>query len=280
MKRQPYTFLILRYRHDPLAGEQLNVGVVLHSPEHKFLGARFRKAYGRVSKAFPDMDGSTLRQDLTRIESSFAKLSNRERNDLFFNNDDAAIFANRIVGKDDGSLVWSELGSGTTDNAEATLEKLFLRFVTQYEDLSLPRRTDADIWRPVRDRLLELKIATIFEKKTISSARDEVEFEHAWKNGKWHCIQPLSFDLASIDSIQEKAARWVGHMVGLSRAAEQFQPYFLVGKPSDSSLAAAYQRAVDFISEAPLNPEIVSEDDVEKFVNGIADKVMAHDREH
>jgi hypothetical protein len=244
MKRQPYTFSILRYRHDPVLGEQLNVGVVLHSPQPRFLGARFRKAYGRVSKAFPDVDGSALRQDLTKIERSFAKLNRRESNDLFFETNNAATFANRIVGKDDGSLVWSDLGSGTTDNAEATLEKLFFRFVNQYEDASSPRRTDADIWRPVRDRLLELKIAAVLEKKTISSSRDEVEFEHAWKNGKWHCVQPLSFDLASTDGIQEKAARWVGHMVGLSKSAEQFHPYFIVGKPSDPTLLARFSEPV------------------------------------
>jgi hypothetical protein len=278
MKRQAYTFLILRYRHDPLAGEQLNVGIVLHSPQHRFLGARFRKAYGRVSKAFPDMDGATLRQDLTRIERSFAKLNSRESSDLFFDSNNAATFAHRIVGKDDGSLVWSDLGSGTTDDAEATLEKLFVRFVTQYEDASSPRRTDADIWRPVRDRLLELKIAAIFEKKTICSPRDEVEFEHAWKNGEWHCVQPLSFDLASTDGIQEKAARWVGHMVGLSKSEEQFHPYFIVGKPSDPTLTAAYERAIEFIGEAPLSPTIVLEDKVEGFVNEIADRVLAHDR--
>jgi len=279
MTRQPYTFVILRYRHDPVAGEQLNVGVVLHSPQQKFLGARFRKAYGRVSKAFPDLDGSTLRQDLTRIERAFAKLSSREgANDLFFGNNNAATFAHRVVGKDDGSLIWSDLGSGTTENAEATLDKLFYRFVTQYEDSSAPRRTDADIWRPVRDRLMELRIASIFEKKTISSPRDEVEFEHAWKNGTWHCVQPLSFDLASTDGIQEKAARWVGHMVGLSRGAEQFHPYFIVGKPSDPSLTKAYQRAVEFISEAPLSPTIFAEDEVDAFVSEIAQKVHSHER--
>jgi hypothetical protein len=167
------------------------------------------------------------------------KRCSRESNDLFFDSHGAATFAHRIVAKDDGSLVWSDIGSGTTDNAEATLEKLFFRFVTQYDDASMPRRTDADIWRPVRDRLLELKIAAIFEKKTISSPRFEVEFEHAWKNGQWHCIQPLSFDLAGADGIQDKAARWVGHMVGLSKSKEQFRPYFIVGKPSDPTLTAA-----------------------------------------
>jgi hypothetical protein len=124
---------------------------------------------------------------------------------------------------------------------------------------------------------LELKIASIFEKKRITSPKDEVEFEHAWKNGKWHCIQPLSFDLASTESIQEKAARWVGHMFGLSPEADRFQPYFIVGKPADPALTAAYKRAVAFIGEAPLHPTIVPEDDIEAFVSDLADKVHAHD---
>ena len=67
-------------------------------------------------------------------------------------------------------------------------------------------------------------------------------------------------------------------MVGLSKSAEQFHPYFIVGKPSDPTLTAAYERAIEFIGEAPLSPTIVLEDKVESFVNEIADKVPAHDR--
>ena len=278
MNRHTYTYSILRYRHDPVAGEQLNVGVVLHSPERRFLAARFRRNYGRLSKAFPDVDGSTLRHDLTRIERAFERLTKKETTDLFFTGNNAGTFAMQIVAPDDGALIWSGLGSGTTDNPEATLEKLFYRLVTQYEDVSAPRRTDADIWRPVRDRLLELKVASILEKKTIVSSKDEVEFEHAWKNGKWHCFQPLSFDLATVDGIQEKAARWVGHMVGLSSSSEQFHPYFIVGKPSEPNLQLAYQRAVEFITDAPLHPTVVPEDEVEAFTNDLADRVHSHDR--
>ncbi|UQD99354.1 DUF3037 domain-containing protein [Bradyrhizobium japonicum] len=278
MKRHRYTYSILRYRHDPIAGEQLNVGVVLHSPDRLYLGARFRKNYGRLSKAFPDVDGSTLRQDLSRIEKAFERLTKMEGSDLFSIEKNAASFATRVVGPDDGSLIWSDLGSGTTESPEATLDKLFARMVTQYEDSTTPRRTDADVWRPVRDRLMELKVASILEKKTIASSKDEVEFEHAWKNGKWHCYQPLSFDLATVDSIQEKAARWVGHMVGLSSASEKFHPYFIVGKPSEPTLQSAYRRALDFIADAPLQPTIVPEEEVEAFANDLADRVHSHER--
>lgn len=278
MSRHPYTYTILRYRHDPVSGEQLNVGVIVHSPERQFLRGRFRKGYGRLSKAFPDVDGSVLRNDLQRIERAFEKLSKRESEDLFFAGQTASSFARQVVAPDDGSLLWSEIGSGTTTDPESTLEKLFFRFVTQYEETSTVRRTDADVWRPFRDKLMELKVASIFEKKTIASPKDEVEFEHAWKNGRWHCYQPLSFDLATIDGIQEKAARWVGHMVGLSSASEQFHPYFIVGKPSEPNLIPAYNRAVSFIADAPMQPTIVTEDEVDTFASDLADRVNEHDQ--
>jgi len=65
--------------------------------------------------------------------------------------------------------------------------------------------------------------------------------------------------------------------VGLSPAAEQFHPYFIVGQPSDPKLVTAYKRAVEFIGEAPLRPTIVTEEQVESFVNDLADKVNSHD---
>ena len=277
MKRERYTFVVLRYRHDPVAGELLNVGVVVYAPESQFLGGRFRKAYGRLSKIYPDLDGSTLRHDLGRLEKEFERLAKKETgNHLLSSSHDAAGLAFSVVGKDDGSLVWSEMGSGIATSPKATLDRLFERYVTQYDDASVIRRTDAEIWRPFRDRLSELSLASALQSKTISTSKDEVQFEHAWKNGKWHCFQPLSFDMASADSIQEKAARWVGHMVGLSKAADEFQPYFIVGGPSDRELLPAYSRALDFLGDAPNHPQIVQEDNVEEFVDTLAIQMRAN----
>ncbi|MGO7958057.1 DUF3037 domain-containing protein [Rhizobium leguminosarum] len=276
MKREPYTYTLLRYRHDPVAGEQINVGVAIYAPRSGFLGALFRKAYGRITKVFPDVNGSLLRQDLGQIERAFEKLSKRkETNDLLSDQCTALTFAHKIIGVDDSSLIWSTLGSGLTNDPAKTLEDLHHRFVSQYDEPHQQRRGDADIWRPFRDYLLERKIADIFQVKTIRSPRNEVEFQHAWKNGKWHCIQPLSFDLTTEDGIQEKAAKWVGHMVGLLKADEEFKPYFLIGRPSDESMLPAYQRALDFLSEAPLAPEIVQESEMDRLADTLADKVKA-----
>jgi hypothetical protein len=39
-ERQPYTYLVLRYRHDPFACEFANVGIVLHAPRGRYLDAK------------------------------------------------------------------------------------------------------------------------------------------------------------------------------------------------------------------------------------------------
>lgn len=251
MNREPYTYMILRYRHDPVAGEQINVGIVLHAPRSGFLGAVVRRAYGRVAKLFPTLDGATLRHDLTSIERTFQKMAKERVSGDMIDQPNASTYALRVVGKDDSSLIWSEMGSGVTSDPAKTLEDLHCRFVTRHDEVTSARRSDADIWRPFRDLLLERRIENIFQKKTIFGVHDAVEFDHAWKNGKWHCFQPLSFDLTTAEGIQEKAARWVGHMVGLKQTEDQFQPYFIVGKPSDAALAPAYERAIDFIRAAP-----------------------------
>ncbi|RJT31901.1 DUF3037 domain-containing protein [Mesorhizobium waimense] len=51
--------MILRYRHDPVGGEQINVGIVVHAARSGFLGAVMRRSYGRISKVFPTLDGAS-----------------------------------------------------------------------------------------------------------------------------------------------------------------------------------------------------------------------------
>lgn len=274
MTREPYTYAILRYRHDAVTGEQINVGVVLYARKSGFLGSKFRKALSRITRVFPTANASVLRQDLRQVERAFAKLAKgQEANDLLSDGMNALLFGHKVVAADDSSLVWSELGFGTTSDPEKTLDDLHQRFITQYDEETSHRRMDGDIWKPFRDKLLERNIEAVFERKIISSPRNEVEFEHAWKNGKWHCIQPLSFDLTTEDGLQDKAAKWVGTMVGLTKSTEQFKTYFLIGKPSDEKMLPAYRRALDFLREAPLDPEIILENEMDILADELADRI-------
>lgn len=276
--RQPFSYVVLRYRHDALAGELVNVGVVLYAPDERFLQAAVRTTYGRLSKLYPDFEGGALTADLRRLETALKRLAGQEASSMFASGYTAASLAKRVIDDPAGSYLWSDVKYGVTKSPAEELRRLFERYIGRFDTAQVSRRSDADVWRPARDKLAEKALAEFFEPKTIQSSRDEVSFEHAWKNGVWHCIQPLSFDLADTDSIQNKAARWVGHMVGLSKSDEAFRPYFLVGRPSEAQLQHAFERAVFFLSEAPGThpPRVIREEEIDQFVEELEKEMQTH----
>ncbi|MGC2416043.1 MAG: DUF3037 domain-containing protein [Stellaceae bacterium] len=240
----------------------------MHAPASAFLDAEVRRTLGRISRIFPDLDGEALRSSLRSIEHAIWRLARSEAADLLTSLSDAAAVARRALPDDDTSFVWGPLGSGITANPAKTLASLYTRFVARYDERHSSHRDDAAVWKPVRDRLADLHLADRLQPKTIASRIDRVEFEHAWKNGAWHCYQPLSFDLANEDTIRDKARRWAGQMLALSDPTEPFKPYFIVGSPGTEALKSAYGAALDILRLSPGSPEIIEEHDVDQLVHG------------
>ena len=275
--RSAYTYIVLRYRHDPLAGEFANVGVLVHAPAFSFLDIRVRHTFGRVSRIFPDLDGEAFRSSLRDVERAIKDLAKAEAHDLFTSLSDAQLFARRVLPDDDTSFVWGSLGSGLTADPSDVLGQLYERFVARYDEQPRAHRDDEAVWKPVRDRLITLDLADRLQPKTIVSQIDHVEFDHAWKNGAWHCYQPLSFDLANEETIRNKARRWAGQMLSVSDPTEPFKPYFFVGLPSDQVLRPAYRAALDILRKSPGPPKIIEEGDVDSLVREI--EHLIHDSE-
>jgi hypothetical protein len=273
-----YTYAMLRYRHDSLAGEFANVGIVLHAPASGFLDAKMRHTVGRLSKMFPDLNADALKGSVRSIERAIKRLATPQAGDLFARWKDAGAFARAVLPEDDSSFIWGPLGSGLTNNPAEVLDKLYHRFVARYDEQQRQHRDDAAIWKPVRDRLAERKLADRLQAKTITSPLDHVQFEHAWKNGTWHCYQPISFDLANEENIRDKARRWAGHMLALTGASEAFRTYFFVGLPSDQNLRSAYEAALNILKLSPGEPQIIDETHIEDLVHQIEDEITAHER--
>ena len=110
-ERQPYTYVLLRYRHDPLAGEFANVGVLLHAPRTLFLDARMRaKAGSRLGRMFPGMSRGAFRSAMRAIEQTLGVLANGDGGGLLSGLGDAGAFARRALPTDDSSFVWGPRG--------------------------------------------------------------------------------------------------------------------------------------------------------------------------
>jgi hypothetical protein len=185
--------------------------------------------------------------------------------------------AQRILPVDDSSLQWSPAGGGLTQDPQKTLEDLYNRLVVRYDDQpSRIGRSDDEVWKSYRSTLESRNVLNYLKPKEICVEDDQVEFQYAWKNGFWHCLEPLSFDLSSPDSIRDKAHRWLGHITSVQNAEENFMVYFLLGEPKQEDLQDALEKAISILKKVPVKNEIIREQDATNFSEQFASEIEGH----
>lgn len=278
-----YTYTVLRYVHDTTTGEFVNVGVALYAPELRYASALCRTTYGRLSKTFPGIDGESFRGLMRHIQSRFEELGDRLQSELPLEGlpKSALDLAHGILARDDSSLQWSPAGGGLAEDASATLEALFDRLVMRYDERPLvERRSDEDVWRKYKRNLESRHVLKHLQPKKISVQDDEVEFQYAWKNGVWHCLEPLSFDLSSSDSIKRKAHEWLGQIQSVSNAAERFKLYLLLGEPQQEELRPAFDKAISILGKVPVEHEVIREAQAPSFSAEFAREIELNEHPH
>jgi hypothetical protein len=276
--QRSYTYTTLRYVHDVRTGEFLNVGVVVHSSSLGQLEFKTRKTFTRAKHMFPDLDGDAFRASMQSVDRALAAQVRLIADaGLLAAESNAVSIARTALPADDSTLQWSELGSGVTDNLSSARDRLYARMVTRYDAHAARRRTDEDVWRPVREKLDQMEIPIQFEEKVVVGATDTVAFKHAWKNGQWHAYEPLSLDLADADGIKDKARRWRGHLAAVADGArEELNLYFVVGAPQSPALQPAYRNALTILRKADFHPKVFEENQIDELISEIEDEVRAH----
>jgi hypothetical protein len=276
-KKLAYTYTVLRYVHDTSTAEFVNVGLVLHCASQRYLGAKLRHTHRRLSAMFPDLDAGAFRASMTTIERALKVAGDAyQKEDLFHSDADATQLARSVLPSDDSSLQWSPTGSGLTGDPVAELDRLYTRLIGSYDERQERRRTDADVWRPIREKLDVARLSSKLREKVIRGADDVLEFKHAWKNGAWHCYEALSFDLADADGIKRKAREWMGHLTAVRDAPEKFKPYVIVGAPSNTKLLPAYRDAMAILKKSPVETEVFPETEADRLVALIETELAAH----
>ena len=279
--KNSYTYSVLRYVHDITTGEFVNVGVAIYSREARYASALCRTTYGRLGRTFPGMDGEAFKSLMRFVQSRIEEIGDGLKNDLPLNGFPASVVevAHAVLPVDDSSLQWSPPGSGLAENLSQTLEVLFDRLVTRYDERpQQERRSDEEVWRKYRHSLEARHVLKYLQPKKITVQDDEVEFQYAWKNGVWHCLEPVSLDLSSADSIREKAHRWLGQILSVKEASEQFKVYLLLGEPQQEALQPAFERAVSILHKLPVASEVVRENRAVEFSERFAQEIETHEK--
>jgi hypothetical protein len=270
-----YSFSVLRYVHDPVTKEFLNVGVVVYSGQARFLRAACDINYGRITRMFARIDGHRFRQMIRFLQDKLNSLGDQLPSELPFE-PGLAIEAllGRVLPSDDSSFQFSSAGVGLASDLERVLGELYDRYVDRYSTpTDVPHRDDEEIWRVFREPLERRQLASRLSPKRIVAQNYEYEFEHAWKNGAWHLYEPVSFDLVEANSILEKANRWVGRATSLSDSKEKFHIHMLLGEPQDSSLRSAFVKARNILNKMPGQKEFVRESEAEDFAEEVAREI-------
>lgn len=275
--KTPFTYTVLRYVHDISTGEFVNVGVVLFSPTGQYAGARFRTTFKRVKSVFPSLRSEAFKASMRSLDATFKELKTSLFTEGVRDAQTALDIAIRVLPKDDSSLQWSPIGSGIASNMDEKLVELFARLVTKYDDaVASHKKSEDDVWRHFSLELQQRHILEHFTSKTLSVADDEVEFKHAWKNGVWHCLAPVSFDLASPESIKDKAHKWLGRLASVQDAKEECKLYFLVGEPRQDDLHEAVDSAFKILKKSPFPCEIYRETETSKLTEHLAHEIQSH----
>ena len=270
-EKQAYSYTVLRYVHDVVSGEALNVGVVMHAPAASFLKVRTRKTIGRLKHTFPDLDRAAFFDAMQAIDRGLLTVAKQTSNtSLLDARTNARSHALKVLPDDDSALQWSPTGTGLTADPVWTFERLYERYITRYDSARVKHRTDDDVWRPVRDKLMERGINVPFEPRTVAGAQDRIVFEKAWQNGGWHACEPVSLDMASAERIMSKARRWRGHLAAVADGtSERIDLHFVLGQPQNGSLMDAYEAAKTILAHAPFATEVVDENGIDTFVESM-----------
>lgn len=220
MSKQAYSYSVLRYVHDVTTGEFVNVGLALYCPSMRYANAACRTTSKRLTPLFPSLDSNVFRALMRKVQTRFEALHDEVSNQLDLRPYASVMeLAQSVIPQDDSALQWAPMGSGLTSDPDATLEQLFDRFVMKHEETStVPRRNDEQVWKNFSRELEQQQVLKHFQPKTFTTADDEIKFDRAWKNGVWHCLAPVSFDLSSPESIRDKAHKWLGQITSVDSA--------------------------------------------------------------
>lgn len=280
MTRASYTYVVLRYAHDPASGEALNIGVLLYSPTVSYLDAIFEHTYSRLSAAFAGFDGKAYH----RVTSEFGRGIERIRELLtqrgFLEPEfvDATNIALRLWPDRGLSFRFGETLAGVTSDLPGTLRHLFDRFVaSQFLRYEYKRRGDEDVWQAI-ERNFAPRALEYLEPYDIKTRYGPQRFQRTFKNERLHVIEPLSLDYADAGSIIETATAWRGRLDVIRDNSDESNSAFhlIVGPPRPEHQKFA-ERALQMIGDARLQPQIHREDiDAPTFAEQFSAFILTH----
>jgi len=278
MTRSPYTYSLLRYYHDITSGEFVCVGVAVHSAMERAVRFKLRPSLGRFGDLLDDDRAANFRTMLKYIQARTKAVADESTGlNLKARYGSLEDALREVFPRDDSALQWSEPKSGLSSDIERTVERLYDRYCAKYDRKQQHAgKSDTDAWRSFKLKLADRNMLEFFDEKKIEGKSDEVSFPFAWKNGVWHCIEPISLDLAKAEQLRAKVHKCAGEIVGIRDAEEDFAVYFIVSRPQRSALDEAFEKALGVLKNIPHRVEVYEEGNESPLLDRLTEQIAQH----
>lgn len=274
-----FEYQLLRYRPDAVSGEFANVGVIVFDADAKRVLGRFLDKVTRISQFFPGVNGRYLAKVLKHISMDVDRMTSQFHMELdVFPYAGIENVTQAILAKDDSSLYFTETYRGLDVSIDAMRDNLYDRMVASHlhED-ERHLTSDKEVWTKVYKQYFERRhITHHLTTHRVATNLDTFEFEHAWKNGRWNCFEPLNFNLQKEQSIKDKAYKWKAKLNELNSSAEPIHFYLLSAMPQDAELKTFVTTMFSSVNAGNVEVEIVEQSQAEAFANRIADEIEQH----
>jgi len=268
--------VVFRYVPDQGSGEALNVGVAMRTTDGTYFRVKLLDSWTRITNAFPAAHAPTIRATFSRVRDALERLSSPHP--LLPFPSSFAEDLRRLVPSSDGFIQWSSPLEGETSDPEATFARLMERYVNLHLQERPDRRSRSDDEvRATFEVALErrAKLKTKLTPRTLVAKglkHFEVEVQHAWKNGRWNCLQPVSFDLLNARDITQKAAQVAGSVNIVAPSKQDAHMILFVALPPASrpdALEAAEEAIEGFRQVVAQEADVYLESQTDSLLDRI-----------
>jgi len=279
MQPLSYSYCLLRYLHDPSLGEAVNVGVLVYAPEANFVRFVMTHRTKPLSALFRGFDRRSFLLFLSRLERSVERFqraliqSNSGLFEMTKKPEHAGELANWLLCDNGLSFQFSEPKGGITHDPLSATKMLEDRILLgQRPAVRAHQRRDEDaVWATFQHALQEQGIMRHLTAHIVETSEFPLPFDHAYKNERWHAIEPISFDYARPDEIRDTAMRWYAYGAALQESDEFGSLYLLLGAPRNPDHLKAYEQAKKWLNKMPIEARIFEETQATKFAHELSD---------
>jgi hypothetical protein len=272
-------YSILQYKHSPVLGEAINVGVLFYFPdEEKKIHLHITDA-SRIKPIYKDFDPNYFKALLKIIDTNIDRYSGDLLAENLLNNSLKDFINSYLLKEDDTVLQFTELF--TALNVFSSVEKAIEEYTRLLLPLSLKKETEiikyneTFIIRKFKTKLLSYHEDLIERvQKDYKVEVDELSFKFdiAWQNGSLNLVHPLSFDLQDIQAIQRKTAEYCSYLSWLNKYTKEnnCRIDLLLARPQESKLQNSYNKSIKLLEAIDSNKMIVDFEEIDDYTDNAA----------